>query len=328
MYFVMALAEMQLSEMFCNGTPLSGQVNGVVVYGKPLTNAEVYAVANAHLDTALTYFTATEAATVSWNRAARILKARTLIDLGGTANFTAAVAQVSGIPTNYTFQNTFLAGQFENDIWFLNAGTISHQQVGDSINPNGATVANAIPFASAGDPRVPVNGRSLTPSPLGNGNDSQTPRVTQLIWTTATSPVNIVSGLDARLMEAEADLQAGNIAGMTAKLNALRASPPALSATLKPAAMPALAVPASQAAAVSLFFREKAFWTFGRGQRLGDMRRMIRQYGRAANTVFPEGINHNTGAAYGPAINFPIPTAEQNNPNITLTNDFCIDRNA
>ena len=115
---------------------------------------------------------------------------------------------------------------------------------------------------------------------------------------------------------------------MTAKLNALRASPPALSATLTPAPMPALGVPASQAAAVSLFFREKAFWTFGRGQRLGDMRRMIRQYGRAANTVFPEGINHNTGAAYGPAVNFPIPTAEQNNPNITLTNDFCIDRNA
>jgi hypothetical protein len=108
----------------------------------------------------------------------------------------------------------------------------------------------------------------------------------------------------------------------------LRAAPPALSATLTPAAMAALPTATTRDAAIDLFFREKAFWTFGRGQRLGDMRRMIRQYGRAANTVFPEGNNHNTAAPYGPGVNFPIPTSEATNPNITKTTDFCIDRNA
>jgi len=73
MYITMALAEVMLGELFCNGTPLSGQENGQVVYGMPLTNAAVFAAAGAHLDTALTYLGATDAATVSWNRAARHL---------------------------------------------------------------------------------------------------------------------------------------------------------------------------------------------------------------------------------------------------------------
>ena len=40
---------------------------------------------------------------------------------------------------------------------------------------------------------------------------------------------------------------------------------------------------------MTLFFREKAFWTFGRGQRLGDERRLVRQYGRTQDQVFPVG---------------------------------------
>jgi len=332
MYVTMALAEVMLGEMFCNGTPLSGQQSGQIVYGTPLTNAEVFAVASAHLDTAMTYLGATDAPTVSWNRAAHILKARALIDIGGAANFTAAVAQVSAIPTTYTFQNTFSATVAENGIYVMNVGATNntHQQVGDSLNPTPALgiVRNVVPFASAGDPRVPVTGSSVTPSPLGNGNDSQTPRVAEQIWAASTAAVNIFSGLDARLMEAEADLVANNFSAMNTKLNALRATPPALSPTLTPAAMAPLAVPADRAAAINQFFREKAFWTFGRGQRLGDMRRMIRQYGRAANTVFPEGLNHNTGAPYGTGVNFPIPTSEATNPNITKTTDFCINRDA
>ena len=42
----------------------------------------------------------------------------------------------------------------------------------------------------------------------------------------------------------------------------------------------ALADPGTPAAREDLMFRERAFWLFGTGHRLGDMRRMIRQYGR------------------------------------------------
>jgi hypothetical protein len=61
----------------------------------------------------------------------------------------------------------------------------------------------------------------------------------------------MVAGVDARLIEAEAKLQASDIAGMMTILNALRATPPRLGA-LQPAARTALPTPATQDAAVSL----------------------------------------------------------------------------
>lgn len=39
----------------------------------------------------------------------------------------------------------------------------------------------------------------------------------------------------------------------------------------------------------NLTFCERAFWMFGTGHRLGDLRRLIRQYGRTAETIFPTG---------------------------------------
>jgi hypothetical protein len=78
--------------------------------------------------------------------------------------------------------------------------------------------------------------------------------------------------------------------------------------------MPALTAPPTQDAATSLFFREKAFWTFGRGQRLGDLRRLMRQYNRPQDQVFPTGAFFK-GGSYGTDVNLPIPQAELNNPN-------------
>jgi hypothetical protein len=81
--------------------------------------------------------------------------------------------------------------------------------------------------------------------------------------------------------------------------------------------MPALAggAPTAQAAAVDQFFRERAAWLWLTGHRLGDMRRLIRQYGRAANTVFPVGpVLTRFGSTYGNDVNYPIPFIESNNP--------------
>ena len=72
-------------------------------------------------------------------------------------------------------------------------------------------------------------------------------------------------------------------------------------------------------------FRERAFWFFGRGYRTGDMRRLIRQYGRAQANVFPTGGWHK-GGNYGTDVNFPVPQAEQNNP--SAGGASCLDRNA
>jgi hypothetical protein len=135
-------------------------------------------------------------------------------------------------------------------------------------------------------------------------------------------PTPVVSGIDARLIEAEAQLNANDFAGMTATLNALRASPQTLGALTTPA-MTALAAPSAKPAAIDLFFREKAFWTYSRGQRLGDLRRLIRQYGRTQDNEFPDGTFFN-GGNYGTDVNFPVHVDEQNNPEFK----GCADRNA
>jgi len=107
-------------------------------------------------------------------------------------------------------------------------------------------------------------------------------------------------------------------------LNALRtASPrPVIGLTTIPA-MAALPTPANATDATSLLFREKAFWTFGRGQRLPDLRRLVRQYGRTDDQVFPTG-NYFKGGKYGTDENFPVPDAERVNPLFTS----CLDRKA
>jgi hypothetical protein len=50
------------------------------------------------------------------------------------------------------------------------------------------------------------------------------------------------------------------------------------------------------------------------GHREGDLRRLVRQYGRPINTVYPVGTAIN-GVAYGTSTVFPISEDEANNPN-------------
>jgi hypothetical protein len=59
------------------------------------------------------------------------------------------------------------------------------------------------------------------------------------------------------------------------------------------------------------------------GHRLGDLRRLVRQYARPVNAVYPIGISiQNT--PYGPDVNIAISEDEANNPNF----HGCLNRNA
>jgi hypothetical protein len=65
------------------------------------------------------------------------------------------------------------------------------------------------------------------------------------------------------------------------------------------------------------------------GHRLGDLRRLVRQYGRSADAVFPGGggaqyvIDGNPkGGVFGSEVNLPVPFDEINNPNFSQ----CINR--
>jgi hypothetical protein len=322
LYMSLGFIEMSMAESYCNGIPLGSALNGNLVLGKALTNAEVYAIANAHVDSALAIMTGSDAGTIFVRNAATTVKARILVDLG---QYAAAAALVSGVPSTYQYLWTSDPGSNSDDngIWG-NVSSTARISVADSFDiVNGAsnTIKNALPFASANDPRVPVKpGSQVTPKV--SAEDGSTPQFVQLIWG-RDDPLPVASGIDARLIEAEAQLQASNFTGMLATLNALRAAPPKIG-NYQPTAMAALTTtPADKNAATTLYFREKGFWTFGRGQRLGDLRRLIRQYGRTEDNVFPKGV-YFKGGVYGSDVNMPVPDAEKVNPNFT----GCIDRKA
>src|SRR5687768_12096673 len=320
-YFARGFAEMQMAQDFCNGIPLSRIEGDEVIPGVPLPVDSVFRRAIASYDSAIATATATDSATVTIRRGALVAKARAMVGIDQVAQ---AAALVDSIPLSFAYNHTFAVTSGDNIIW-NQAASSRRYSVGDSLEGNARSllVANAIPFFSAADPRLPVvytiaaNGRDTVKSQDGQTNS----RTTTLYGRTTSVPV--VNGLDARLIVAEARLRAGDYAGMMTILNGLRASPPKLG-EVQPPAMAALPVPADSASAVSVYFREKAFWTFSRGQRLGDLRRLIRQYDRTEDNTFPSG-NHYKGGAYGEDVNLPVPKNEEgNNPNFA----GCLDRNA
>jgi starch-binding outer membrane protein, SusD/RagB family len=338
MYMVEGIAETYLAEWFCNGTPLGESDTGTPVSGPPVTNADVFTLAVAHFDSALMHVAATDAFTVSVKNAVLVAKGRAQVDLG---QFAAAATTVGSVPTNFQSLSTFSLTSGSNQNWSLGGLNAKRWTVGDSVDATG-TILNAIPFASAGDPRVPTTGSSIGTSSNGRGFDGSTNLVNTTLWG-RTDPAIVVSGIDARLIEAEAKLNANDIPGMLAILNALRATSQNLGSNggtaVNSGVMTPLALPATPQAATALLFREAAFWTFGRGQRLGSLRRLIRQYGgtftpgapapaagsamQTGSTTFPTGAFFK-GGVYGNDVNFPIHPDEKNNALFTA----CLDRNA
>jgi starch-binding outer membrane protein, SusD/RagB family len=73
---------------------------------------------------------------------------------------------------------------------------------------------------------------------------------------------------------------------------------------------------------VDLLFRERAFWMFSTGHRMGDLRRLLRQYGRAEHKTYPTGP-HKAGVNYGNDVVFVLMLSEQANP----AGRACLDRN-
>ena len=325
MYFARGMAELQIATDFCNGVPLDDGNASPPVYSQPLTNAQIFEVAAASFDTAMSRSTGTDAASVNINRAARIGKARAWVGAGKFAE-AAALVTIATVPTTYSYNFTFAATSGNNPVWQLNTSGRTYS-LGDSIEGNARNilVPGVIPFFTAKDPRLPA---SYTVSANGRDTTRGSDGVTYLRATSLygqTTAMALVNGIDARLVEAEARLAADDIPGMMTVLNALRATTVTIGTiTVTAAQLPPLSTPATKDAAVGLLFREKAFWTFSRGQRLGDMRRLIRQYGRTQDKVFPSGTYPTGGGTYGTDVNFPLGPDENGNPNFK----GCVDLNA
>jgi hypothetical protein len=155
-----------------------------------------------------------------------------------------------------------------------------------------------LPFRTANDPRVPfVDTGHL-------GLDQTTPQFDILKYADIGASVVLADGIEARLIEAEAALQASNIPGMSTILDGLRSS----------ISLPNLPTPATAAEARDQLFSERAFWMYATGHRLGDLRRLVRQYGLSVNAVYPTG-SYLRGGSYGTRVAFPVPASEDQNRN-------------
>lgn len=311
MYFVQAYLENLAAEHYCSGLVFSTVTDGEGIFGEPLTTTAALTIALAHADSGLVLVTGSTVDDVKVRSALRVTKGRILLNLNRPAE---AATAVTGVATGFQYLNFHAITATSNQYWLLanSAGRYS-------VSTNEGT--NGLNFATANDPRVPTClGNDAVCRAIGvtkaTRDDLTTPFWVQRIWSARESSVPIVAGIEARLIEAEAQLRAGNAAGSLATLNALRATFTGLAP---------LAAAGTDAGRVDQLFRERAFSLFGRGTRTGDLRRLIRQYNRPAASVFPVGAWHK-GGNYGTDVTIPLPLAETNNPNAGA--GVCIDRNA
>lgn len=314
MFALMGYVETLIGEDYCNGTPLSGLDGTTIVYGMPLTNDSVLALAVANADSALANRAGRDSIRI--RNLASVVKGRALFDRG---LFAAAAAAVAGVPDTFKYQITHSVNANTNQTFALNNGARRYTMV----DTEGVVGLN---FISANDPRLP---RATGTNPNTDLIfDSAYPLFVtrQGLWG-STSPVSIVTGIEARLIEAEALLRANNTAGWLAAVNTLRTNtalyPPIQTGFTRGAALTAIADTfADNTSRMKTHFRERAFWMFSTGHRLGDMRRMVRQYGYPADSVYPRGAYYK-GGAFGTALMMPVPFEEVNNPNFIQ----CLDQN-
>jgi starch-binding outer membrane protein, SusD/RagB family len=300
MYMLRGYTELFFGEGFCSGTPFSSaDDNGNVTYGQPNTTTQLFTLANASFDSA--FALADTSQRVKYG--SQIGKARALLNLG---QYAAAATAATGVPRSFqlfTFHSTGVSRE-ENGMWNAEANGSSRYELVTNEGGNG------LPYlATTTDPRLPW----VASTRIGfDGNHTNMPTETKF---GRTSNGIVGDGTEAALDVLEARLQGGAQSdrdAVFAGLNTLRA-------TNSPAIPPiAGSAPTDQATAVNQYFAERAYWTWLTGHRLGDMRRLARNYGRNPETVFASGgLPAPYVGNYGTATSMIIPFNERNNPNFT-----------
>ncbi len=321
-----------LSEGWCGAVPFSriadtGPIDPAAIeFGAPIGTGAMNDTAVARLNEALVKN--------ANNNLAKVGKGRALLNLGRYAE---AAAAVSTVPTTFVFRlehSVNTSGQ-NNPISSLQLNGrygIANLEGADAptglFRPDAPTSGNAAPPATAPgaegiafrglqDPRVPYRSRPncFTTSVRCWINNN---------YPDFESEVPLASGVEARLIEAEAAYNAGNFTLMMGRLDALRAQTAQLLAILHPRqvqvfpaigppSLAPLADPGTAAGRRQLLFTERALWLFNTGHRQGDLRRLVRNYGVSSNQAFPSGPNFR-GSVFGDDVSYPVPFAEENNP--------------
>ena len=317
-----AYSDVYLADLFCSGIPLS-----TLDFGKDFTyqagssTEQVYQKAVSLFDSAMTLAVDSERVL----NLARVGKGRALLALG---NYADAAATVASVPDGYQYvllyDQTPSPSTGQTD-FYLNRSFVfadfnpSAGAIGTQITMVDREGANGLPFISSNDPRSAW---------VDDGtNQYGRPKIHPAKYSTlGDGPLVIASGVEARLIQAEAALKVGGASWLT-MLNTLRTDgtfdtqqdtiDPLKTDTLwhagtgGVAGLKPLPDPVGADAQVDLLFSERAYWLFITGTRQGDLRRLIRQYGRQSNHVYPIGTYPGAFNTYGNDITAPITGEER-----------------
>lgn len=294
-----------VAEDYCSGVPFWDGVEQTNIHTVTLTTQQMYDRAKAQFDSALTL--ATAGSNIQYF--ALVGEARMYVDVN---DYATAATKTATVPTSFVYNAQFskLTTGMVNAIYDWMLGT---RNFGASDKEG----TNGLDFVSGRDARILIDPKT------GRGQDgTPTPTLNQYPSTDAVVPV--ATGIEARLIEAENQLKNGPAGAWLTTLNALRAAPQKYGQVSTTAtSLAPLVDPGTPAAEQDMLFRERAFWMYMTAHRLGDLRRLIRQYGRTQDKVFPTG-SYFKGGTYGSDVTLTPSQTETNNPNWQA----CTDRNA
>lgn len=297
------------AENWCGAVPFSTEDT----FGAPETTAQI-------LQRAIDRFTSALAGPVSTSIAnmARIGMARAMLSQA-SPDYAAAAAQVASVPDAYVklTEHSDNSGRQRNGVYTLNI-EVERWTVADNKGGTGYW------YRSANDPRLPW---TRTGGGTDVGFDNVTPQYDQQIYTARETDFPLATGIEARLIEAEDELNNGTVANFLALLVDARAiDHPILGALTYAAGAPDVAGgfsldlvdQGSFAGNLDLLMQERAFHMYTTGHRVGDMRRLIRNYGLTEAAVYPQGVA-GKGLNFEDDVNVPITVDEDNNPNFTAS---------
>lgn len=301
-----------LADGWCSAIPFSATLTGGRLgdFGAPANTQQVYDSAVARFNEAL--------AVSASNHLAAVGKGRALLAKG---QYQAAAAAVANVPDDFVYfvRHSTNSVRQNNPIFALQDNGrygVSDDEGGPILTTRrggGGDDGNGLKFRS-GDPRILV-------SDSVPGFEPAIPSYRNLLYPNLDADIPISSGLEARLIQAEAALQSGNTTQWLQILNSLRGNATTLMRARYPtytatATLAPLTDPGTAQGRIDLMFSERAFWLYNTGTRLGDLRRLVREYKRPQDQVYPTGPFHR-GGTYGNDVAFPVPFDEVNNPQFT-----------
>jgi hypothetical protein len=304
MYALQGYAEILLADLFCSGIPLSTvDFQGDFTYKSGSSRDVVYSDAIAKFDTAV----ALSGDSVRILNLARVGLGRAYLALGQYAHASQAVAEV---PDDFRYQVMIQ--------WGVGSGADNALNQGYTVSDREGI--NGLPFITSEDPRT----RDTASVETGDGIQLYFPlKYRDGLTGGRYAPITVADWIEARLIRAEAALAAGDPATWLAQLNYLRQH--AVVTGQGSAPLSTLSDPGTDSARVSLLFDERGYWLYLTGHRQGDLRRLIRQYDRTQDSVYPTGDYFAPGrGVYGSDVTAPIPSSETPNPYF----HGCLDRNA